>query len=91
VIIILDEEVNRDKFMQELRKLNIGTNLHFYPVHKNIYYRRKYPDVSLPNAEWLMNRILTLPLCTKYSYPDVEYVVEAVQYVYENRTAHINR
>lgn len=88
VVKILDEEVDRDRFMQELKKLNIGTNLHFYPVHKNIYYRKKYPDVSMPNAEWLMNRILTLPLCTKYSYPDVEYVVEAVKYVYENRSAH---
>lgn len=87
VIKIMDEEVNRDRFMQELRKLNIGTNLHFYPVHKNIYYMKKYPDVRMPNAEWLMNRILTLPLCTKYSKRDVEYVVEAVKYVYENRLA----
>ncbi len=83
VIKILDEEVNRDRFMKELRKLNIGTNLHFYPVHKNIYYRKKYPDVKLPNAEWLMDRILTLPLCTKYTKSDVEYVVEALNYVYE--------
>jgi dTDP-4-amino-4,6-dideoxygalactose transaminase len=89
VIKILDEEVDRDRFMQELRKLNIGTNLHFYPVHKNIYYRRKYPDVSLPNAEWLMNRILTLPLCTKYSKEDTEYVVEAVKYVYKTGALHV--
>jgi len=83
VIKILDEEVDRDKFMEELRHLNIGTNLHFYPVHKNIYYMKKYPDVSLPNAEWLMNRILTLPLCTKYSKDDIEYVVNSVGYVYD--------
>jgi dTDP-4-amino-4,6-dideoxygalactose transaminase len=37
VIKIIDEDLNRDIFMQELRKLNVGTNLHFYPVHKNIY------------------------------------------------------
>ncbi len=83
VITILDEKVNRDQFMNELRQLNIGTNLHFYPVHKNIYYLKKYPDVHLPNAEWLMNRILTLPLCTKYSKEDIKYVVESVKFVYE--------
>ncbi|MCK4763614.1 MAG: DegT/DnrJ/EryC1/StrS aminotransferase family protein [Candidatus Aminicenantes bacterium] len=83
VIKILDEQIDRDRFMQELRKLNIGSNLHFYPVHKNIYYKRKYPDVVLPNAEWLMQRILTLPLCTKYSRQDVEYVVNSVRYVYD--------
>ncbi|HLP59522.1 MAG TPA: DegT/DnrJ/EryC1/StrS aminotransferase family protein [Candidatus Deferrimicrobium sp.] len=85
VIKILDEDVDRDRFMQELKKLNIGTNLHFYPVHKNIYYREKYPDVSLPNAEWLMNRILTLPLCTRYTKDDIAYVAAAVKYIYENR------
>jgi len=88
VIKIKDEDIDRDKFMQELRKLNVGTNLHFYPVHKNIYYEEKYPDVKLPNAEWLMNRILTIPLCTKYSKEDLEYVAEAMNYVYENKLAH---
>jgi len=88
VIKIKDEDIDRDKFMQELRKLNVGTNLHFYPVHKNIYYEEKYPDVKLPNAEWLMNRILTIPLCTKYSKDDLEYVAEAMNYVYENKLAH---
>jgi perosamine synthetase len=87
VIKILDETVDRDKFMQELRKLNVGTNLHFYPIHKNYYYERKYPEVKLENAEWLMNRILTLPLGTTYSSDDIEYVVNAVKYIYENKLA----
>lgn len=65
--------------MQELHKYNIGTNLHFYPVHKNIFYKKKYPDVKLQNADWLMNRIQTLPLCSKYSINDVEYVVKVTK------------
>lgn len=88
VIKLLDEDIDRDNFMAELRKLNIGTNLHFYPVHKNIFYKEKYPDVTLPDSEWLMNRILTIPLCTKYSKKDLEYVTEALKFVYENRLAH---
>jgi dTDP-4-amino-4,6-dideoxygalactose transaminase len=88
VIKILDEDVDRDKFMQELRKLNVGTNLHFYPVHKNIYYEKKYPDVSLPDSEWLMNRILSIPLCTKYTKEDIKYVTDCLNYIYENKLAH---
>ncbi|HMS66014.1 MAG TPA: DegT/DnrJ/EryC1/StrS aminotransferase family protein [Ignavibacteria bacterium] len=88
VIKLMDEDIDRDNFMAELRKLNIGTNLHFYPVHKNIFYKEKYPDVTLPDSEWLMNRILTIPLCTKYSKKDLEYVTEALKFVYENRLAH---
>lgn len=89
VIKILDETLDRDRFMEELRKMNIGTNLHFYPVHKNIYYLKKYPEIYLPNSEWLMNRILTLPLCTKYTKDDIRYVVESIQYVYENKKGFI--
>ncbi|MEO8446630.1 MAG: DegT/DnrJ/EryC1/StrS aminotransferase family protein [bacterium] len=88
VIKILDEDVDRDLFMQELRKFNIGTNLHFYPVHKNIYYENKYPDVKLPDSEWLMNRILSIPLCTKYSKEDIRYVAECINYIYERKSAH---
>jgi len=87
VIKILDDDINRDNLMQELRKMNIGTNLHFYPVHKNLFYKNKYPDVKLSAAEWLMDRILTLPLCTKYSVEDLKYVKESLDYIYENRLA----
>ena len=88
VIKILDDDVSRDKLMSELRKLNIGTNLHFYPVHKNHYYIKKYPDIKLQNAEWLMDRILSIPLCTKYSKEDLKFVTDALQYIYENKSAH---
>lgn len=83
VIKILDDKVNRDMLMKKLREFNIGTNLHFYPIHKNIYYEKKYPAVKLPNAEWLKDRILSLPLCTKYTNEDLKYVVNVVKYLYE--------
>jgi perosamine synthetase len=88
VIKILDEDVDRDVMMQELRKFNIGTNLHFYPVHKNIFYENKYPDVKLPESEWLMNRILSIPLCTKYTRDDLRYTAECLEHIYRNRSAH---
>ncbi|MBL8007250.1 MAG: DegT/DnrJ/EryC1/StrS aminotransferase family protein [Ignavibacteria bacterium] len=88
VIKILDEDIDRDKLMKELRTLNIGTNLHFYPVHRNVFYEKKYPDVTLPVAEWLKDRILTLPLCTKYSENDLKYVADSLKYIYENKFSH---
>lgn len=88
VIKIKDKEVDRDKFMTEMRKLNIGTNLHFYPVHSNVFYKEKYPDVVLPNADRLKDRILTIPLCTKYSKEDLKYVADSMNYIYENKLAH---
>ncbi len=90
VVKILDDEIDRDTLMSELRKLNIGTNLHFYPVHKNHFYEQRYPDVRLENAEWLMNRILSIPLCTKYSKKDLDYVSDALRHIYSKRLAHKN-
>ncbi len=88
VIKIIDKEIDRNKVMLELRKLNIGSNIHFYPVHKNFYYRQKYPGISLPNAEWLSERILSLPLSTKYSEEDLGYVTDALNFIYEKKLAH---
>jgi dTDP-4-amino-4,6-dideoxygalactose transaminase len=85
VIKILDDDIERDKLMNELRKFNIGTNLHFYPVHKNIYYEKKYPGIKLDNSEWLMSRILSLPLCTKYTKEDIKYVADCLEYIYERK------
>lgn len=79
VIKLLDESVKRDEFMKKLRQYNIGTNLHFFPIHKNIYYEKKYPDVSLTNSDWIQDKILTLPLCTKYSKNDLSYVVDVIK------------
>ncbi len=87
VVQLKDDRINRDLFMAELRKLNIGTNIHFYPIHKNYYYLKKYPGIVLPNADWLSDRIMTLPLCTKYSTEDIDYVAEAIRYIYEQGLA----
>jgi dTDP-4-amino-4,6-dideoxygalactose transaminase len=84
VIKILNDRVNRDALMIKLKEFNIGTNLHFYPIHKNYYYEKKYPNINLPNAEWLMNKILTLPLCSKYDKNDIKYVVEVIKFLLNN-------
>ncbi|MGE5342989.1 MAG: DegT/DnrJ/EryC1/StrS family aminotransferase [Candidatus Omnitrophota bacterium] len=87
IVKFMDPDVDRDRFMAELKKLNIGTNIHFYPVHQHLFYRKKYPNVALPDAEWLADRIMTLPLCTRYTRDDMRYTVEAVEYVYKKKLA----
>lgn len=88
IVKVADPGVDRDALMQELRKYNIGTNIHFYPVHMNKFYAEKYPDVSLPVAEKLSQQLLSLPLCTKYTESDLDYVVGALDEIYNKRLAH---
>jgi UDP-4-amino-4-deoxy-L-arabinose-oxoglutarate aminotransferase len=77
---ILDDEQDRDRLMEVLRReYKIGSNVHFYPTHLHRYYRTKYPDVRLPNTEWLGERLLSLPLCTRYTVADCEYVAASLR------------
>lgn len=75
--------MSRDRFMQELNKLNIGTGLHFRAVHEQNYYRRtvNLPPGSLPATEWNSQRICSLPLFPAMTLSDVEDVVTAIKEV----------
>ncbi len=85
-IIRLDLErlrINRGQFMEALRKENIGTSVHFIPLHLHPYYRERYgfKKGDFPVAESLYEGIVTLPLYPKMSVEDLEDVIEAVRQV----------
>src|SRR5256885_340710 len=72
--------IDRDRFIDELTARNIGTSVHFIPIHLHPYYRDKYAyapqrfPVALGNFE----RMLSLPLNARMSDQDVADVIEAV-------------
>jgi dTDP-4-amino-4,6-dideoxygalactose transaminase len=70
----------RNRFIEELRARNIGTSVHFIPIHLHPYYRDKYgyqPE-DFPVAYREYQRIVSLPLYPRMSDQDVEDVIEAV-------------
>jgi len=72
--------IGRDRFIQELTERNIGTSVHFIPIHIHPYYRDKYnftPD-SFPVAHENFRRMLSLPLNPGLTDRDVSDVIEAV-------------
>ncbi len=75
--------IDRDQFMAELKKENIGTGLHFKAVHHHPWYRENMPVPagSLPNADYASDRILSLPLFPRMTMEDAGDVVEAVKNV----------
>jgi dTDP-4-amino-4,6-dideoxygalactose transaminase len=72
--------IDRDRFIEELAARNIGTSVHFIPVHVHPYYRTKYDYAAdaFPVAYANYRRILSLPLHPRLSDQDVTDVVEAV-------------
>ena len=73
--------IDRNTFIEELKARNIGTSVHYLPVHMHPFYRDKYgykPE-DCPVAADAFTRILTLPLHPGLSDKDVQDVVEAVR------------
>jgi UDP-4-amino-4-deoxy-L-arabinose-oxoglutarate aminotransferase len=75
--------MDRDTFMAELKKRNVGTGLHFRAAHMQRYYREtlKLPKGALPETEWNSNRICSLPLFPDMTMSDVDDVVSAIKEV----------
>ncbi|NOY22825.1 MAG: UDP-4-amino-4-deoxy-L-arabinose aminotransferase [Acidobacteria bacterium] len=73
--------MDREIFMEELKRRNIGTGIHFRAVHLHKYYREVmgFSRGLLPDTEWNSDRILSLPLFPDMTEADVDDVVDAVK------------
>lgn len=56
--------MGRDELIEELKKANIGTSVHFIPVHLHPFYRENYGTQAgdLPVTEQVFDEILSSPL-----------------------------
>jgi dTDP-4-amino-4,6-dideoxygalactose transaminase len=72
--------IDRDAFIEELRARNIGTSVHFIPLHLHTYYQHVwgYRPGDFPNAESIFARVVSLPLYPAMTPADVDDVVAAV-------------
>ncbi len=72
--------IDRGRFIEELKKRNIGTSVHFIPLHIHPYYRDLYgykpEDFPVAYREYL--REISLPIYSKMTDGDVRDVAEAV-------------
>jgi dTDP-4-amino-4,6-dideoxygalactose transaminase len=81
--------VSRDEFMRILKAENVQSSIHFVSVHKQPYYAQTYgfTDAQYPNAAWLSDRILSLPIYPQMTEQDVHDAATAVRKV----VAHVRR
>lgn len=72
--------IDRAQFIRELESRNIGTSVHFIPVHLHPYYRDKYGYAAgdFPVAYENYRRLLSLPLSPRLTDEDLADVIEAV-------------
>jgi dTDP-4-amino-4,6-dideoxygalactose transaminase len=74
---------NRDDYRQALADENIGTSVHFLPVHRLTAYRERFPEQPpLPVAERAGAEVLSLPISPAHSERDIQDAVEALRRVH---------
>jgi len=74
----------RDQVIAALDAENIGVGIHYVPVHQHPYYRQHfyYQDSDFPNATFVGERTLSLPLSPSMSEQDVTDVVTALTRIF---------
>jgi len=72
--------IGRAAFIDALQARNIGSGIHYTALHMQGYYREHYgyKRGDLPNAEWVSDRTVSLPLSPAMTEQDVEDVIAAV-------------
>lgn len=72
--------IDRAQFIEELKARNIGSSVHFIPIHVHPYYRDKYgyKPSDYPVAYENYQRIISLPMSAKHTDQDIDDVIEAV-------------
>jgi len=77
--------ISRDEFIQALTEANIGTSVHFIPLHLHPFYRDTYHLATddFPAALDAYRRVLSLPIYPGMTEEDVEDVIAAVEQIIE--------
>lgn len=71
----------RAAVMEDLRARGIGTQVHYFPVHRQPYYRERYGAADLPGAELYYSRTLSLPYYYGVTDDDAVRVAAALKEV----------
>jgi dTDP-4-amino-4,6-dideoxygalactose transaminase len=75
---ILQEGIDRGRFMDVMRARGIQTSIHYPPIHRFTLYRAHNRPASLPLTDAIGAREVTLPLYPRMTAEDVELMSEAV-------------
>jgi len=70
--------LSKGNFVEKLSRKKIYTQVHYIPVHTQPYYKKLYGKSFLPGSEQYYERTISLPLFTKMSEDDVDYVVRSI-------------
>lgn len=83
---LADLSIDRAEFVNRLRQFNIGSSVHFIPLHLHSFYKDKLGEDlgRFPEADRLFEEIVSLPLFSCMSDADREDVISATAEILED-------
>lgn len=80
-VLVLSERVSRDQLIEELKARNIGTSVHFIPLHLMSAYQRKFAfrPGDFPVTERIFDRVVSLPFFPRMRDEDIHRVVYSLR------------
>lgn len=83
VIRVIEKEygINRDELFKKLAEKGIECSVHYTPIHKLSYYRRRYDinEDDYPITNGISHEIISLPLYSRMQKWQAEYVIESIR------------
>lgn len=81
--VVIDEKIfgkTRDELFEKLKEYNIFTRKYFYPLVTDFdCYKEEFKNIELPNAKYISDRVLTLPIYGALELETVEYICKAIE------------
>jgi perosamine synthetase len=74
-------KIDRDEFIQELKRGGVGCSVHWRPLHLHPYYRKSFgyrpKDFPVATAEW--KRLVSLPIFPGMRGEEIVHVIDTVK------------
>lgn len=86
VILAIEKiKISREKIIEKLKEKNIGTGIHFLSLHLQKYYKDayNYKIGDYPEAKYVSDRILSLPLSASLNIRQIKYIVKSLKEIIE--------
>jgi perosamine synthetase len=71
----------RKKFVEKLYQQGVGTQVHYIPIYRQPYYRKRFhvDPARYPQAETYYERCLSIPLYPTLTDADVKHVISTIK------------
>jgi dTDP-4-amino-4,6-dideoxygalactose transaminase len=76
---IVPNEIQRNKILEQLERHKIPYRIPWMPIHKQPIYNI---HAKCPNAEWIYEHVISLPIGNAMPEEHVRYVVDTIKEVF---------